>query len=243
MRIPRIHTLQALSPGLSLTLDELASHHVRQVLRLRAGDPLMLFTPLGEEYAAQLTRVSKQAVQADIGERLRCEPAPALDIHLMIGISRGERMDFALQKATELGVTRITPLLTQRCVVKLDEKKRGSRRDHWHKVVINACEQSGRCRVPQFDDPQALSTALEETRPGHALLLDHRSESTLADLSKPDRSVSLLIGPEGGLAPEERAQARERGFQGVRLGPRVLRTETAPLAAIAAIQTLWGDFR
>ncbi|MET0090729.1 MAG: 16S rRNA (uracil(1498)-N(3))-methyltransferase [Candidatus Thiodiazotropha sp.] len=243
MRVPRIHTLQALSPGLSLTLDELSSHHVRQVLRLRAGDPVLLFTPQGEEYAAQLTLVSKQAVQADIGEPLRCEPTPALKIHLMIGISRGERMDFALQKATELGVTRITPLLTQRCVVKLDEKKRASRMDHWDKVVINACEQSGRCLVPQLDDLRELSAALGEAPSGHALLLDHRSAKTLADLSPPDGSVSLLIGPEGGLAPEEREQALGQGFQGVRLGPRVLRTETAPLAAIAAIQALWGDFR
>ncbi|MET0052206.1 MAG: 16S rRNA (uracil(1498)-N(3))-methyltransferase [Candidatus Thiodiazotropha sp.] len=243
MRVPRIHTLQPLSPGRSLTLDELSAHHVRQVLRLHAGDPVRLFTPEGEEFAAQLTLVSKQAVQADLGEQLRHEPAPALEIHLMIGISRGERMDFALQKATELGVTRITPLLTQRCVVKLDEKKRGSRMDHWYKVVINACEQSGRCRVPQLDEPRELSVALGEALPGHALLLDHRSEKTLADLSPPDCSVSLLIGPEGGLAPEEREQALGQGFQGVRLGPRVLRTETAPLAAIAAIQTLWGDFR
>ncbi len=243
MRIPRIHTLQTLSQGVPLTLDEASSHHVRQVLRLRTGDPLILFTPQGEEYAARLTQVSKQAVTAHIGEPLRHEPPPDLAIHLMIGISRGERMDFALQKATELGVTRITPLLTRRCVVKLDEKKRTSRMDHWHKVVISACEQSGRCRVPRLDDPRELSTALEEALPGHALLLDHRSEQTLTDLSRPERSVTVLIGPEGGLAPEEREQARNRGFLGVRLGPRVLRTETAPLAAITAIQTLWGDFR
>ncbi|MEJ2423393.1 MAG: 16S rRNA (uracil(1498)-N(3))-methyltransferase [Candidatus Thiodiazotropha sp.] len=242
LRVPRIHTLQALSQGISLTLDEASSHHVRQVLRLRMGDPLILFTSQGEEYAARLTQVSKQGVQADIGEQLRNEPAPTLGIHLMLGISRGERMDFALQKATELGVTRITPLLTQRCVVKLDEKKRSSRMDHWHKVVIHACEQSGRCRVPQFDAPLELSVVLGERLPGCALLLDHRSVKTLADLSKPEGSVSLLIGPEGGLAPEEREQACGLGFQGVRLGPRVLRTETAPLAAIAAIQALWGDF-
>ncbi|MET0067767.1 MAG: 16S rRNA (uracil(1498)-N(3))-methyltransferase [Candidatus Thiodiazotropha sp.] len=242
MRVPRIHTLQALSTGYSLSLDEASSHHVRQVLRLRAGNPVVLFTSAGEEYAAHLTQVSKQAVLADIGEQLRCEPAAALGIHLMIGISRNERMDFALQKATELGVTRITPLLTRRCVVKLDEKKRSNRMDHWYKVVVNACEQSGRCRVPQLDAPRALAAVLGDDLPGHALLLDHRSEQTLTEVSRPDGWVALLIGPEGGLAADEREQALGQGFQGVRLGPRVLRTETAPLAAIAAIQTLWGDF-
>jgi 16S rRNA (uracil1498-N3)-methyltransferase len=242
MRIPRFYTTQALAIDTHITLEQEPSHHLRHVLRLRTGDDVILFAGDGNEYTATLTQVAKHGAEARIGEPLRHEPKPTLFIHLMIGLSRGERMDFALQKATELGVAQITPIISKRCVVKLVEKKRANRMDHWHKIVINACEQSGRCRLPLINNPMAIDRALKEQKSELALLLDHRNAQTLAQIKQPRSSVSILIGPEGGLSQEERDLAIQNGFQGLRLGPRIMRTETAPLATIAAIQTIWGDF-
>jgi 16S rRNA (uracil1498-N3)-methyltransferase len=243
MRIPRCHTTQSLSQGAQVTLEEEPAHHLHHVLRLRPGDDVLLFDNSGNEYSATLELVSKQGVTALVGEKTRYEDKARLKIHLMLGLSRGERMDLALQKATELGVTRITPTLTRRCVVKLNDKKRASRMAHWRRVVINACEQSGRCRLPQLDEPLEIDHAIMQHNSQLALLLDPGSEQCLFQIPPPESSVSILIGPEGGLTSQERSQAYRQGFLGLRLGPRILRTETAPLAAIAAIQTLWGDFR
>ena len=242
MRIPRCFTSQPLKQGALISLEQEPAHHLRQVLRLRPGHQIILFDNSGDEYAASLEQVSKQEVRAQLAKRLRHEAEATLTIHLLIGISRGERMDLAIQKATELGVNRITPLLTNRCVVKLDEKKRHNRMSHWQRVMISACEQSDRCRLPLLDEPQELSMAISQLDTELGLLLDLQGERGLQQIPQPSNSVSVLVGPEGGLTPEEREMASRRGFTGVRLGPRVLRTETAPLAAIAAIQTLWGDF-
>ncbi|MEJ2692685.1 MAG: 16S rRNA (uracil(1498)-N(3))-methyltransferase [Candidatus Thiodiazotropha sp.] len=241
MRTQRIYTDQPLEAGGEITLEEDASHHLHHVLRMQAGDSVNLFNK-GREYAATLEQIGKYSATAALLDLVREEAEPKLAIHLLIGISRGERMDFALQKATELGVTRITPLFTKRCVVKLNEKKQASRMAHWNKIIVNACEQSGRCRLPALDTPLEVSEALQTHNSASALLLDHRSDITLHELKRPKSSVTILVGPEGGLSGDERKLATSQGFSGVRLGPRVMRTETAPLAAIAAIQTLWGDF-
>lgn len=152
-------------------------------------------------------------------------------------------MDYALQKAVELGVSNIHPIFTERCMVKLEGKRLKHRLEHWEKLLINACEQSGRCRLPKLLTPSALSPALINMPDGACLLLHHLSEQTLMDLEKPQGELTILVGPEGGLSPAERKLAMQSGFTAIRLGPRIMRTETAPLAAIAAIQTLWGDFR
>ncbi|PVV19306.1 MAG: 16S rRNA (uracil(1498)-N(3))-methyltransferase [gamma proteobacterium symbiont of Ctena orbiculata] len=206
------------------------------------GDEIVLFDDDGDEYDAKLLLLSKKQAQVEVGELLRHEAESRLKIHLILAISRGERMDFAMQKATELGVNRITPVFSDRCVVKLDEKKSAGRLTHWRRIVINACEQSGRCRIPAIDKPQAYGTALSQGQGATAILLDHRSQLTLQQIDPPETSLSLLIGPEGGLTGKERQLAVDKGFVGVRLGPRILRTETAPLATLAAVQTLWGDF-
>ncbi len=242
MRIQRVYTGQPLEAGTEITLEEESSHHLHHVLRLQAGDSVAIFND-GREFAATLGQIGKHGTTAMLRKLAHEEPAPKLEIHLLIGISRGERMDFALQKATELGVTRITPVFTKRCVVKLNEKKQASRMAHWGKILVNACEQSGRCRLPQLDAPLEIGAAVMQHNSGTALLLDHRSNKTLQDLKKPKQSITILVGPEGGLSSEERKLAKAQGYTGVRLGPRVMRTETAPLAAIAAIQTLWGDFQ
>ncbi len=241
MRIQRVYTDQPLHAGAEITLEEDSSHHLHHVLRLQAGDSVHIFNN-GCEFAATLGQPGKNGTTAVLRKLVHEEPDPKLEIHLLIGISRGERMDFALQKATELGVSRITPIFTKRCVVKLNEKKQASRLAHWSKIIVNACEQSGRCHLPRLDAPAEVGAAVLKHNGGSALLLDHRSSKTLHDLKKPKESVTILVGPEGGLSGEERKLAKAQGFTGVRLGPRVMRTETAPLAAIAAIQTLWGDF-
>ncbi len=242
MRIQRVYTGLPLVPGEEITLEESASHHLHHVLRLQAGDLIHLFNG-GGEYAATLGQIGKHGATALLRQRVQEEPLPALPIHLLIGVSRGERMDFALQKATELGVTRITPIFTKRCVVKLNPKKQASRLEHWERIIVNACEQSGRCRLPSLEAPLEVSDAVTRHNQDTALLLDHRSDKTLHQIERPQESVTILIGPEGGLSEAERELALAQGFTGIRLGPRVMRTETAPLAAIAAIQTLWGDFR
>jgi len=242
MRTQRVFTDQPLESGAEITLEEAPSHHLHHVLRLQAGDNINLFNNSGMEFAATLGEMGRQGVSATLRQLVLEEPEPKLAIHLLIGISRGERMDFALQKATELGVTRITPVFTKRCVVKLNEKKQASRMEHWQKIIVNACEQSGRCRLPALDMPLEIGNAVALHHNGSALLLDHRIDQPLSALKKPKGMVTILVGPEGGLSSEERKLAKAQGYTGIRLGPRVMRTETAPLAAIAAIQTLWGDF-
>ncbi|MDJ0805229.1 MAG: 16S rRNA (uracil(1498)-N(3))-methyltransferase [Gammaproteobacteria bacterium] len=243
MRVPRIYTDQALSIDRSISLEIGASHHLSRVIRLKPGDAIKLFNGNGEEYAGKISSSHKHGLCVDIDKRLRKEPAALLAIDLLIGISRGERMDYALQKAVELGVSNLRPVFTKRCMVKLEGKRLQQRMDHWRNILINACEQSGRCRVPELRPAINLPESLAHVSRSTGLLLHHLSDKTLWDLHRPQDALAILVGPEGGLADEERRLAIQSGFTAVRLGPRIMRTETAPLAAIAAIQALWGDFR
>jgi len=243
VRVPRILTRQPLANDSSLSLEPEPSHHLSQVLRLKVGDTLILFNGNGQEYAAAITQLSRKGVRVDIGQLLRDEASPPLEINLIIGISRGERMEFALQKAVELGVTGIQPVFTKRCMVKLDGQRLPRRLAHWQKILVSACEQSGRNTIPGLASPAPLAEVLQHDWKGLRLVLDHRGQLTLPELPRPDQTVNLLIGPEGGLSLDERNLAGSQNFIGIKLGPRVLRSETAPLAAIAAIQVLWGDFK
>ncbi len=242
MRNPRVFTPQPLSSDQEIILSAEATRHLARVLRLKPGMYITLFCGDGREYQAQLTVCNKESAKAMALTASEPEPLPPLSIHLAIGISRGERMDFALQKSVELGVMEITPIFTQRSVVRLQGERLEKRLHHWRGIVTAACEQSGRCRIPQLHQATDLDPWLAAQEDG-GILLDHRSSSTFADLPAPTDRICLLIGPEGGLDESERELAAAAGFQGVRLGPRVMRTETAPLAAITAIQLLWGDFR
>jgi 16S rRNA (uracil1498-N3)-methyltransferase len=244
MRVPRIFTTQALAVGRKLVLQEAAQRHLIQVLRLRPGMELTLFNGDGKEYAAQLETCTKKTATAEILALQREEPVAPLAIHLVIGVSKGERMDFALQKSVELGVSEITPLFSERCTVRLHGERLEKRLQHWRNVTISACEQSGRCRVPQIHEPCPLEGCLGRPGLSPGILLDHRATQTLPELEQPPAgAVSLLIGPEGGLSEQERNLAQAQDFTAVRMGPRIMRTETVPLAALAAIQLLWGDFR
>jgi len=243
MREPRIYTEQPLHSGRPLTLEAEPSRHLLKVLRLRPGDPLLLFNGDGREFHARLAAATKDSATVDLGEVGRNERPAVLDITLFIGVSRGERMDFAVQKAVELGATRIVPLFARRSVVQLKGERLERRLDHWRGVMIGACEQSGRCRLPLLETASDLSEAVAGNGQGLRLVLHHQGSAALPDLPPPKSGVDLLIGPEGGLEASEIALARDHGFIPVRLGPRIMRTETAPIAALAAIQTLWGDFR
>ncbi|MTW22385.1 16S rRNA (uracil(1498)-N(3))-methyltransferase [Allochromatium palmeri] len=242
MRLIRLYLDLDLTPGVELDLPSAQARHAVQVLRLDRDAPLVLFNGDGYDYPARLIEVGRERARVLIESRGDPEPESRLDIHLALGISKGERMDFAIQKAVELGVTRITPLFTRRAQVRLDGARLDKRLEHWRGVVVSACEQSGRRRLPALEPALELETWLESPHTG-GLLLDPLAERALPALSAPASGLTLLIGPEGGLDPREREAARCHGFQGVRLGPRILRTETAPLAAIAVIQALWGDFR
>ena len=225
-----------------MSLPAPAVQHLVQVLRLRAGNQLILFNGDGHDYPAEVLGANRHRVEVRLGEPGPPEPPLALLVHLGIGISKGERMDFALQKAVELGVAEITPLFAGRAVVRLEGDRLAKRLDHWQGVMIAACEQSGRRRLPTLNPAQPLATWLSLNHPS-PLLLDHRAARTLPSLAEPGPVLTLLIGPEGGLTPAERDLAYGVGFTGVRLGPRILRTETAPLAALAIAQALWGDLR
>ena len=240
MRISRFYLPQALNSGATVILDEDSAHYLRTVLRLKKGAELTVFNGEGGEYPASLLEAHKEAVSINLGEFNPREAESPLHTHLGLGISRGERMDLAIQKAVELGVSTITPLPTERCVVRLDEGRKEQRLRHWRKVVQSACEQCGRNRVPPVFEPLALEDWVKQ-QAGLRLFLDPNGVQSLCGLPLPTTPVYLLSGPEGGFAEHERQSALAAGFIALRLGPRVLRTETAALAALAAIQTVWGD--
>ena len=241
MRLPRVYLGHPLAAGEELSLPEGPARHVAQVLRLGADADLILFDGSGRDFPARVIMADKRGARVSVGAPGEPEPDPPLAIHLAVGISKGDRMDLIVQKAVELGAASIQPLFTERSVVQLRGERLARRMEHWQGVLVSACEQSGRRRLPRLAPTLELADWLAKA-PEPVLLLDPRAESTLTDIPPPAGHVTLLVGPEGGLAPRERAGAFARGMRGVRLGPRVLRAETAPLAAIAVIQALWGDF-
>lgn len=242
MRIPRIYLPVALAPEALVTLDETAARHVMRVLRLKPGAALALFNGEGGEYGATLEEAGRDRVTARVSVFRAVECESPLSITLAQGISRTERMDYTIQKAVELGVTRIVPVFTARSVVDLRGERLQRRLQHWRGVINGACEQCGRNRVPSLEAAVELTDWLRGAMPDACrLVLNHRASDALRT-RVPVSALTLLIGPEGGLEEQEIAQAERAGFMGVRLGPRVLRTETAAVTALAALQTLWGDF-
>ena len=220
-----------------------AAHHAIRVLRLKRGDEVRLFNGEGGEYDANIHRVDKDSVTVDIGRHHDSERESKLRVCLAQAITTGDKMDYTLQKAVELGVTRIQPLQTNRAVVRLNQERAEKRLQHWQNVVISACEQCGRNTVPRVANILPFEEWVATTDPAMMrFMLSPYAEQSLRDCPKPSGEVSLVIGPEGGLNQAEVAFAQVKGFSSVRMGPRVLRTETAPLAALAAMQVLWGDF-
>ena len=241
MRIPRIFTDSPLAVGSQSQLDDNAANHVGRVLRMQAGQALLLFNGDGHDYHATITEAGKKHVLVAVTEAAENETESPLRVVLAQTLSKGDRMDYAVQKAVEMGVSEIVPLTTERCDVKLKGDREDKRLRHWQQVAISAAEQCGRARVPEIQPVMTVQQWLEHAQACDLrLVLHHRTEQSLNTLEKPS-SIALMIGPEGGLTAEEIALAESRGFLPVALGPRVLRTETAPVAAIALCQWLWGD--
>lgn len=238
MRISRIFCSASLGSGIELVLEGQTAHYLVNVLRLGAGAALVLFNGDGSEYTATVTRVDKKTCTVLPGAQSRPAVESALHTVLGLGISRGERMDYAIQKATELGVNVIAPLFTEHCEVRLSAERKEKRQEHWRQIAVSACEQSGRVCVPEILAPQELDAWVQSSRADLRLVLDHQQSDALGG-ARPG-SVALLIGPEGGLAPDEIRLALAAGFKGIALGKRVLRTETAPVAALSVLQYLWG---
>jgi 16S rRNA (uracil1498-N3)-methyltransferase len=241
MRVSRLFTPVHLAAGKHIELDDDNGHYVRTVLRLKRDDDIILFNGAGGEYLCTLEEVSRKTVLIRIDKWLERDVESPLLVTLGLGISRGDRMDLSVQKAVELGVKHITPILTERCVVQFKGEKKPQRWLHWQKIVQHAAEQSGRTTVPELSEIEHVQLWVDKQQ-GLKVFLDPYAESTLADLSPQDRHVTLLTGPEGGFSGQERDIAKAAGFIPVRLGSRILRTETASLAALAAVQMLWGDF-
>ncbi len=242
---PRIYSPLPLRSGATVTLDKQAAQHVLRVLRLQPGDTLVLFNgqPVNNRYGEYRATLQGSSGEVLIGEFATRDTESPLTITLAQGVSRGERMDYAVQKAAELGVAHIVPLITEFCVVKVREERMEKRIAHWQGIATSACEQSGRMRVPDIAPQQTLGAWLPAARAAVKLVLDPLATQTLPRLPEPQGNIILLVGPEGGLSDAEVMQAKQAGFVPVRLGPRILRTETVPAAALAALQTLWGDWR
>jgi 16S rRNA (uracil1498-N3)-methyltransferase len=244
MRITRIHCEGPLNTGAEVALPPAGAYHVARVLRMRAGAPLRVFDGTGNEFQAEITRIEGDAVTVLLGSPTAPKPESPLRITLVQGISRSERMDWTLQKATELGVSAIAPVLTARSVVRLDSKQVGRKQIHWRNIVIGACEQCGRSRVPAVSPAMTLREYFANVRKeGMRLVLSPTAPASLAGLASVPARVDVLIGPEGGLDDDELIAAEKAGFMPVRLGPRVLRTETAAVVALTVLQALWGDLQ
>ncbi len=242
MQRPRIYTPAALRTGTTHTLPESAAVHVTRVLRLGAGDPITLFDGTGMDYDAILREVGLSRVSAELGTGRRVDSESPLAITLLQGVSRGPRMDTVMQKATELGVSSVQPLLAERSVVRLDAERGQARLEHWQRIVISACEQCGRSVLPRILPARSLDEALADLEPGTiGLTLNPEGAGQLAELLGAARRVALAVGPEGGFTGNEIRTLTQAGFRGLRLGPRILRTETAPLAALAILQYARGD--
>ncbi len=241
MRIPRIYHPETIVDLNCIALSEDAAGHVGRVLRMQVGQEVLLFDGSGAEFPAVIEDVTKKNVMVKPSERIERNVESPLDLHLGQVISRGDKMEFTIQKSVELGVNTITPLISERCGVKLDQQRFEKKLQQWQKIAIAACEQSGRNTIPEIRPIMSLEEWCQEAYDGLKLNLHPRAKYTINTLPTPVTKVRLLIGPEGGLSSEEIAMTHQYHFEETLLGPRVLRTETAALTAITALQVRFGD--
>ena len=242
MRLTRVYVDAVLEPGARLTLTGGAAGHLTRVLRLRPKAALKLFNGRGGEFRASIERAQGSKVTVAIGEHEPIERESPFPLTLAQGVSRGERMDLVVQKATELGVARLVPLLTERSIVRLNGEQSDRKSSHWRAIAIAACEQCGRNRLPEVALPAQLREFLRQpSGAGVRLLLSPSATRRIEDVSRPAGGATVLIGPEGGLSDAEQEDALTAGFTAVNLGPRVLRTETAAIASLTLLQRVFGD--
>lgn len=242
MRVSRLYTDRDLAPDLEVVLDERSGHYVQRVLRLRAGDALVLFNGDGWDYAAELLDNRRDRVALHVNARLPAVAPPRLQLMLVQAVGKGDRMDTSLQKATELGVGAVQPLFTERTEVRLAGARLDKRMAHWRGVLTAACEQSGRATVPELHAPLGLDDWLATEPAGDRWVMAPGAERPLAQAQPGGGRLELVVGPEGGFSEAELQRMRRAGCEPVSLGARVLRTETAGPAALAVLQALWGDF-
>lgn len=241
MRSYRVHSQSDLSVGQSAVLDERSSHHLARVLRVKVDDAVTVFNGDGFNYSARVSAVAKTTVTVDLLTKEDASNESPLSTYLGLAVSKGDRFEWAIKKATELGVSSISPILSQRVDVRLSPERWKKKQDHWQQIVISACEQSGRAVVPEVHPPQPLGNWVEAAEADQKFCLHPDLSNVLP--ATPPSSVSLLVGPEGGLSDDEVTLASHCGFLGLNLGPRILRTETAPLVALSVVGTQWGDLR
>ena len=242
MRIPRVYYPNPIPLEQEFELTEDAGHHIATVLRIKPNRPIVLFNGDGNEYSAQVISVQRKKVTVEADACLSLAKESPLHLHLGQGVSKGDRMDIVLQKSVELGVTEITPVITERCTVKLDESRWEKKIQQWQKIIIGACEQSGRNIIPVLNAPVNLSQWLSSSTNTTRLVLAPGAEQSLSRQPYNTQGFRLLIGPEGGLSDTEIHQANENGYQSVSLGPRILRTETAAITSLSILQAQHGDF-
>lgn len=241
MRSYRVHSHSDLTVGHQVVLDERASHHLARVLRVKVGEAVTVFNGDGYNYLSVVSSITKAEVTVDLLSKEDPSNESPLTTHLGLAVSKGDRFEWAIKKATELGVAKISPILSQRVDVRLAPERWKKKQDHWQQIVISACEQSGRAMVPEVHTPQLLVGWVEAADEDCKFCLHPGLSNTLPTTAP--SSITLLIGPEGGLSNDEVALASEHGFLGLNLGPRILRTETAPLVALSVVGAQWGDLR
>ena len=242
--ITRLFVSNKLINDKKITLDGDQAKYLGKVLRARVGDTFTIFNGSGFEWPATITKISKTNIIIVLGIGIKPNTESPLKIHLIQGISRSERMDFVIQKATELGVNSITPVLTDFSVVKLNSERASKRKDHWQKIANSACEQSGRTCQPSINIPESLEKHL--SKPilfGTKIIFTPQAKKKLDQINAPKDDICMLIGPEGGFSEKEYNLAKDVGFHSASLGPRILRTETASISAISILQAKWGDLK
>ena len=244
MRIPTIYTETELVEDTETELDAIAAHHIVNVLRMKTGGKLTLFNGNGFFFSATITQHTKKRVSIQVDSAQQATSESPLHTHLGQVMSRGDRMDYAIQKSTEMGVNEITPLTSERCELKLKSDRETKRLAHWQQVAISAAEQCGRAIVPKIHPICSLDEWIKQQGPmGLSLVFHHRDTQNLTQIQTPPSHVNLLIGPEGGLTNAEIDKARQANFLACTFGSRVMRTETAPVACLSVLQWLWGDFQ
>ena len=241
MRIPRFYHPGPIATDTEFSLASEAAHHASTVLRLKANQPIVLFNGDGNEYSGQIISIARREVTVEMDACLSLNVESGLRLHLAQGVSKGDRMETVLQKSVELGVTEITPVITERCTVKLDEKRWEKKFQQWQKIIIGACEQSGRNTLPTLHPAQTLNQLLADSTRQQRLVLAPGATAALSRAPYCTDGYRLLIGPEGGLSESEVHQATESGYEAVSMGPRILRTETAAIASLSLLQGIHGD--
>lgn len=242
MGFPRFYHPGALSPHHNIKLSESAARHAGLVLRLAVGDEIILFNGDGCDYQANIIEITRKAVMVKTGPAKMVNIESPLNLHLIQGLSKPDKMDWVMQKSVELGVIEITPVITKYCAIKVDAKIMAKKLDHWQGIIISACEQSGRSVMPTLNKIITLEKLLVGSKPEFGLIFHPEAKQKLSELSSESKTASVMIGPEGGFHEDEVSLAEKHGFHSVRLGSRILRTETAAVAALSALQSRWGDF-